>query len=126
MVNNLEARFGPAINDIGMLDGRIEAAIKIIDDVKADAKHSFEDTYLPVTEAKRLYGHRIGLIGGVDMDILTRCGVGEVEEYVGRTLETCKPGGGYCLGSGNSVANYVPLENYLMMIDAGLEKGWYG
>jgi uroporphyrinogen decarboxylase len=59
------------------------------------------------------------------MDVLSRGGAGEVEEYVGRTLEDCKPGGGYCLGSGNSVANYVPLENYLTMIDVGLEEGGY-
>jgi uroporphyrinogen decarboxylase len=29
------------------------------------------------------------------------------------------PRGGYCLGSGNSVANYVPLDNYLAMVDEG-------
>jgi uroporphyrinogen decarboxylase len=29
------------------------------------------------------------------------------------------PGGGYCLGTGNSVANYIPLENYLAMVDEG-------
>jgi len=51
--------------------------------------------------------------------------VKEVREYVDHILEICKPGGGYCLGSGNTVANYVPLENYLTMIDVGLEKGWY-
>ena len=27
---------------------------------------------------------------------------------------TCQPGGGFCLGSGNTVANYI-LENYLIM-----------
>lgn len=97
----------------------------IIDDIKADAKHSFEDTYLPVTEAKRLYGHRIGLIGGVDMDMLTRSSLGDVQEYVTRVLNECKPGGGYCLGSGNSIANFVPLENYLAMLNIGMEQGWY-
>jgi len=97
----------------------------IIDDIKVDAKHSFEDTYLPVTEAKRLYGHRIGLIGGIDMDVLARRGVEEVREYVSHVLEKCKPSGGYCLGSGNTVANYVPLENYLTMLEVGLEEGWY-
>lgn len=30
------------------------------------------------------------------------------------TLDVCQPGGGYCLGSGNTVANYIPLDNYLM------------
>ena len=97
----------------------------IIDYIKVDAKHSFEDTYLPVTEAKRRYGRRIGLIGGVDMDVLSRKDAKEVREYVSQILEICKPGGGYCLGSGNTVANYVPLENYLTMMDVGLEEGWY-
>jgi uroporphyrinogen decarboxylase len=97
----------------------------ITDDVKVDAKHSFEDTYLPVTEAKKFYGHRIGLIGGVDMDVLGRRSLDEIRRYVSHVLETCKPAGGYCLGSGNTVANYVPLENYLTMLLTGLEQGWY-
>ncbi len=29
------------------------------------------------------------------------------------------PGGGYVLGTGNSVANYIPLRNYLVMLDEG-------
>jgi uroporphyrinogen decarboxylase len=37
------------------------------------------------------------------------------------TLEKCHKGGGYCLGTGNSVANYIPLENYLAMLDEGRE-----
>jgi len=97
----------------------------IIDYIKVNAKHSFEDTYLPVTEAKRLYGDRIGLIGGVGVDFLSRHSAVEVREYVSRILKVCKPGGGYCLGSGNSIANYIPLENYLTILDVGLEEGWY-
>jgi len=38
---------------------------------------------------------------------------------VRRTLAVCQPGGGYCLGTGNSVANYIPLDNYLAMLDEG-------
>jgi len=38
---------------------------------------------------------------------------------VRETLAVCQPGGGYCLGTGNSVANYVPVENYLAMLDEG-------
>ena len=97
----------------------------IVDDIKVDAKHSFEDTYLPVTEAKKLYGDRMGLIGGIDMDVLARKSVKDVQQYVSQVLEACMPGGGYCLGSGNTVANYVPLENYLAMLEVGLTKGWY-
>ena len=35
------------------------------------------------------------------------------------------PGGGYCVGSSNTVTNYVPLENYRAMIDTTLEYGQY-
>ena len=28
-------------------------------------------------------------------------------------------GGGYCLGTGNSVCNYVPVDSFLVMLDEG-------
>ena len=33
-------------------------------------------------------------------------------------IEKCGQGG-YCLGSGNSIADYVKVENYLAMLDEG-------
>ena len=35
------------------------------------------------------------------------------------TIDVCQPGGGWCLGTGNSVANYIPAANYLAMLDEG-------
>jgi uroporphyrinogen decarboxylase len=90
----------------------------LIDDVGIDAKHSFEDVITPVTEAKKLWGHRVCLIGGVDLDPLTRLSPEEVYRYTLGILEKCAPGGGYILGTGNSVANYVPIPNYLSMLQA--------
>jgi uroporphyrinogen decarboxylase len=85
-----------------------------------DAKHSFEDTIIPVGEAKRQWGDRIAICGGVDMDKLARWPEYRLREYVRGILEECAPGGGYLLGSGNSVTNYVPVGNYLAMLDEGL------
>lgn len=90
----------------------------LIDHVGIDAKHSFEDVIMPVADAKRLWGDRIGIIGGVDVDVLTRRSADEVKRYTLKVLEDCAPGGGYVLGSGNSVANYIPVGNYLAMLDA--------
>jgi len=42
-----------------------------------------------------------------------------VRQRVRDTLKVCARGGGYCLGTGNTAANYVPLDNYLSMIDEG-------
>lgn len=91
----------------------------LIDDVRIDAKHSFEDTIEEVTIAKERYGDRITLLGGIDVDFLCRAHPDDVRRRVRRTLDLCLPGGGYCLGTGNSVANYVPIDNYLAMLDEG-------
>jgi uroporphyrinogen decarboxylase len=91
----------------------------LVEDVRIDARHSFEEAILDVREAKRLYGRRVALLGGIDMDFLCRSDQEAVRQRVRETLAVCQPGGGYCLGTGNSVANYVPVENYLAMLDEG-------
>ena len=97
----------------------------IINYVGIDAKHSFEDTSYPVIEYKRLYGEKIAILGGVDMDKLSRMPNREFREYVRRIIRECAPGGGYALGCGNSVANYVDLKNYLSMLEMGRIYGRY-
>ncbi len=91
----------------------------LIEDVGIDALHSFEDTIISVIEVKERYGDRIAVLGGIDMDFICRADERAVRERVRYTLEKCMPGGGYCLGTGNSVANYIPLNNYLAMLDEG-------
>ncbi len=96
----------------------------LIDDVGIDAKHSFEDTIEDVRQVKHTYGTRIGLLGGIDVDFLCQATEEQVRQRVRETLDACMPGGGYCLGTGNSVANYIPLDNYLAMVDEG--RKWVG
>jgi uroporphyrinogen decarboxylase len=50
---------------------------------------------------------------------LCRADVRAVRRRVRETLRACMPGGGYVLGTGNSVANYIPVPNYLAMLDEG-------
>lgn len=91
----------------------------LTDDVKIDGKHSFEDTIEDVRRVKHTYGRKIALLGGIDVDFLCRADESAIRQRVRDTLDTCLAGGGYCLGSGNSVANYVPVDNYLAMVDEG-------
>lgn len=100
----------------GQLD---EVMTALIEDVTIDARHSYEDTILPVTEAKKRYGEQIAILGGIDVDFLCRSDEKSIRKRVRQTLQTCMPGGGYCLGTGNTVANYIPVENYLVMLDEG-------
>jgi uroporphyrinogen decarboxylase len=84
-----------------------------------DAKHSFEDAIEPVWEARDRYGDRISLLGGFDMDRLCRMSEGQVREHTRFLLARCGQGGGWALGTGNSVADYVPVGNFLAMLQEG-------
>ncbi|HJO94503.1 MAG TPA: uroporphyrinogen decarboxylase family protein [Victivallales bacterium] len=86
------------------------------------AKHSNEDAIAPFDRWIQDYGDRIAVIGGFDMDFL--CSKSENDVY-SRVLELGtkyrKSANGYALGSGNSIPDYVPVENYLAMIRAAQE-----
>lgn len=51
------------------------------------------------------------------MDLMAYGTEEQVRQRTRRILEHCAPDGGYCMGTGNSVANYVRIENYYAMID---------
>jgi uroporphyrinogen decarboxylase len=94
----------------------------IMDDVMAlgiNAKHSNEDIIAPFDQWVALYGDRIGLLGGIDVDLLCQK---EPAEIIDEVLEKGKrfraAAHGYALGSGNSIPEYVPVEGYLAMIEA--------
>jgi uroporphyrinogen decarboxylase len=100
--------------------GNLHAIMEdLIETVQIDAKHSYEDTIETVQEVKARYGNRMAILGGIDVDFLCRSNLDQVRARVRSTLDACLSGGGYVLGTGNSVANYIPLENYLTMLDEG-------
>jgi uroporphyrinogen decarboxylase len=110
------------LHSCGKLDGIMD---ELIDDIAIDAKHSFEDVIMPVWEAKAKWGKQVALLGGVDMDVLARGSEEQVRAYTRECVEKCAPGGGWALGSGNTVANYVPVANFLAMLDEGRRRGRY-
>jgi uroporphyrinogen decarboxylase len=101
---------------------------EVMEDIIAcgwDARHSFEDQIEPVWEAKARWGKRIALLGGFDMDKLARMTAAEVRAHTRFLIEKCAPGGGWALGTGNSVANYIPVDNFLTMLEEGHRCGRY-
>jgi uroporphyrinogen decarboxylase len=98
--------------------GNLKAILPdLIDDVRIDGKHSYEDAIMPVGEFQKLYGSRIAVLGGIDVDVLTRRSPQEVRAKVRATIEECNPRGRYAIGSGNSIPSYIPPANLLAMLD---------
>jgi uroporphyrinogen decarboxylase len=114
IVQAIHAAGKPAIlHSCGKLD---EVMDDIIDDMKYDAKHSFEDNIEPIEKAYDRWGHRIALLGGIDMNFICTSQPEEIRKRCQAMLAKTKNKGGYALGTGNSVPEYVPDENYLAMI----------
>lgn len=106
--------------------GNLESVMEdLIEDVGIDAKQSFEDKIMPVVDFHRKYGRRIAVLGGVDMHVLCTAPEEELRRYVRNILRNCAPGGGYAMGAGNTVANYVPVENYHIMREETIQYGVY-
>jgi uroporphyrinogen decarboxylase len=88
-------------------------------DCGIDAKHSNENNIAEFDTWIDLYGSRIGLFGGIDVDVLCQPDAVKIYNHVlevgTRYRAKAK---GYALGSGNSIPSYVPVEGYLAMVKA--------
>ena len=101
-------------NIFNIMDGLIDLGI--------DAKHSNEDGIAPFEKWIELYGDKIGLFGGIDVNILTLNDYDEVYRIVlDRGAEFRNMANGYGLGSGNSIPDYIPPDSFRGMIDATKE-----
>jgi uroporphyrinogen decarboxylase len=90
----------------------------IISEAKIDAKHSNEDAIAPYSKWVELYGDRIGNFGGIDTDHLCSMKEDDIKKFTLETLkylDKAKPNGGFAIGSGNSIPDYVPVEGFLAM-----------
>lgn len=108
------------LHSCGNLD---EIMDDLIDVVKIDARHSYEDKIMPVARFKQKYGKRVAVLGGFDVDRICRLTPAEVYEATRQLIAQCAPGGGWALGTGNSVASYIPVANFRAMMQAGYDLG---
>jgi len=100
-------------------------ASEIMEDVivgmQYDGRHSYEDAIQPVEEAYEQYGRRIAVLGGIDVDFVVRSTPEAVYRRARAMLERTAGRGSYALGTGNSVPEYVPAENYAALVWAAVE-----
>jgi uroporphyrinogen decarboxylase len=107
-------------------DGLLWSVLNDLIEVGFNALQPIEPKAMDIVELKHKVGDKLCLIGNIDLGYtLTRGTPKEVEEEVKERIRTIGPGGGYCVGSSNTVTYYVPLENYIAMIEATRKYGSY-
>ncbi|MDD3842084.1 MAG: uroporphyrinogen decarboxylase family protein [Candidatus Izemoplasmatales bacterium] len=95
----------------------------IIDDMQFDGRHSYEDKIMKVEDAYELLYPRIAVLGGMDVNFLSRSTSAEIYDRAKKMLIRTKNRGGYALGSGNSIPDYISNDNYLALLMALQENG---
>jgi len=107
-------------------DGDLREVIEDLIACGFNALHPIEAKAMDIVALKRRYQGRLCLMGNLDLAYPLSLGTpAEVAAEVKRLLREVAPGGGFCLGSGNSVPEYVPLANYQAMRETALEFGRY-
>jgi uroporphyrinogen decarboxylase len=97
---------------------------QVFDDLKAlgyDARHSYEDNIVPVERAYEQFKGKMAVLGGIDVNYLIHASCADIEKRCLAMLEQASAGG-YALGSGNSIPDYVPDEKFFAMIGSVKRK----
>jgi len=106
-------------------DGNIWPIMEDLVSIGFDAIHPIDPTSMDIREVKAKAGKKIGIMGNIHTDLLARGTAEEVREVTKKTIRDIAPGGGFALGSGNSVPNWARFENYQAMRETALRFGNY-
>lgn len=80
---------------------------------------------MDLKKLKEMYGDRLAFWGGIDLEVLLQGNPEETKADVLDALRRAAPGGGFILGTSNSVAYGSNYDNYLMAIDTLHKYGSY-
>lgn len=120
IVSDAHAKGKPAIlHSCGNYSAIID---DIIEDMKFDGRHSYEDNICPVEEAYEAIHERIAVLGGIDFGMLISSTPDTIMDRSMKMLERTSQRGSYALGSGNSITSFIPEENYKAMNNCVLQN----
>ncbi len=107
-------------------DGGLARLLPDLVECGFDCIHPFEPPLNDMARVKREWGHRLAVAGGIDLKAVLCNGTPQaVADEVRRQVAVLAPGGGWLLGSSNSIPDFTPVENYRALLRAGMEHGWY-
>jgi uroporphyrinogen decarboxylase len=104
-------------------DGVLWSVLDRIVNCGVDALHPIEPKAMDIAEVKKKYGDKLSLIGHVDVDMICRGSREDIFSKVKENIERAGFNGGYCVGSGNSIPEYVNFDNYVALLEASNKYG---
>ena len=107
-------------------DGRLYDVLEDLIAIGVDAINPIEPKAMDINFLKEEYAGRLAIFGNIDLGSTLVLGTpDDVRAEVRQRIIDLAPGGGYGVSSSNSIARYVPAENYHAMREATFEYGRY-
>jgi len=102
-------------------DGQLMPVLDEIVRCGFEGLHSLQPSAgMDIGEIKRRYGSALTLMGNIDLDhVMTMAPPSEVRQVVSRTIDVAAPGGGFILGTCNTLIEAVPDANALALYETG-------
>jgi uroporphyrinogen decarboxylase len=104
-------------------DGNVWGILDMLISTGVDALGPLEGPYMALDEVRRHSGSKVGVVGNVDVDLLSRGSVHQVVAATRQQLARVSPLGGHLLGSGNSISSSVKGENFMAMVQTVQREG---
>lgn len=104
-------------------DGNLMEMLDTIIETGFDALHPIEPESMDIYEVRNKVQKKLCLVGNIRVHALATETPEKIKELVKDRIINLGHQGAYCVGSSNSVPNWVPLENYKAMLAASAEFG---
>ncbi|MDR1111195.1 MAG: hypothetical protein LBP92_11010 [Deltaproteobacteria bacterium] len=106
-------------------DGKLDALLPSFIDLGLDVIQPIDPTCNDIASIKEKVAGRLCIVGNVPNDMLQDGKPQDVRNYVRSLIRDVAPGGGFMLGSGNSVPDWAKFENYQALRVTALGEGAY-
>jgi len=106
-------------------DGKLDDLIPSFINMGLDVIQPVDPTCNDIAAIKKKVDGKLCIVGNVPNELLRVGAPDEVRDYVRMLLRDVAPGGGYMLGSGNSVPDWAQFDNFMAMRETALNEGAY-
>jgi uroporphyrinogen-III decarboxylase len=102
-------------------DGDVWKILDMLNSTGLDILGPLEQPYMRLSDVRRHSKSKVGVMGNVDMELLSWGTVQQVRQETLAVLNDMRGLGGHILSSGNTISSSVRPENFMTMIKTGKE-----
>jgi len=106
-------------------DGNMWPIMDMLLSTGIDMFGPLEPAYMALDEVRKYSHNKAGVLGNVDVDLLSRGSVDDVKLATKELIARVSPLGGHIVSSGNSISSSVKGENFMAMIETVKKYGKY-